>query len=236
MEFPILGVFASLLLDGCALMPVHDVSVSKDLKENPVTTIFVATPQLNPRLKRRRPNWDFQEMLPENHAAVQELVSDAVVNALKDKVTVLKPLRPMSDKWLKKIGYELARGRTPLNVEPLPVDYENMDAVLIVGVKFYGTWDGQTQIQTIVTGSKEFRFGKTHWHHECHLNMLLVRPKTGEVLMAVEHREQVKVVGPGTDPRTGKDPAVLNKVLRDAVKVFMDALPAPMGSSIREEL
>lgn len=223
MRSALLGIFASLLLDGCALMPMHDVSVSKDLRENPVTTIFLATPQLNQRLKRRRPNWDFQEMLPENHVAVQAVVSNALSEALKSReVTVLTPPQPMTDKWLKKIGYELARGRTPLNVDPIPLDQE---AVLIVGIKFYGTWDGQTQVQTLFTGSKEFRFGRTHWYHECHLNMLLVQPKTGRVLMSVEHREQIKVVGTGKDPNAGKDPAVLDKVLRDSVQAFMNALP-----------
>ncbi|MDP3999364.1 MAG: hypothetical protein Q8P76_02070 [bacterium] len=225
MGLSLFGVFAGLLLSGCSLMPVHDVSVSKDLRESPVTTIFIATPQTNPKMKRQQPDWDFQEMLPGNLATVQETITNALADALKSKVTVLTPTNPMTDAWLKKIGVELAKSRIPLNVDPLPSDQEAHEAVLIVGVRFYGTWDGQTKLQTIFTGSKQFRFGKTHWYHECHLNMILVQPKTGHVLMAVEHREQIKLVGPGTDPRIGKDPAVLDKVLRDTVQVLADALP-----------
>jgi hypothetical protein len=211
----------AIFLNGCAFMPVHSVNVSEELQKNPVRNIIVFSPQFPDKLPNSnedipRPE-SYREMLPENQAISKEHI---LMNLRKSAKTTLNLIFDFEsknleiEKWAAAISKKLAKGITPLKVDSTDL---NVEAVLLIGVVSYGYVDEQFMWRSIF--SKPKRLGKPKWVHVCHLNVMLIRPRDGKILMTVEHKEKIS--------STERNPKFLEEVTQKTFAVIADAFPSP---------
>src|SRR5687768_1175638 len=115
------------LLAGCATQLKHEISVSRDLREVPVRSVFVFDPVFPEKVKRRNPE-DLTHMSPDRQTVSGVRVRDAVLNALSASLTIDSSvvLDSAAREWAKQIGGNLARGRIPLVVDPIDLPVESV--------------------------------------------------------------------------------------------------------------
>ncbi len=213
------------LLAGCATQLKHEISVSRDLREVPVRTVFVFDPVFPEKAKRRNPE-DLQHMLPDRATANSVRIRDAVTKALSTSLTVDSTvvLDPAAREWAQRIGRDLSRGRVPLVVDPIDLPVES---VMLIGVKKFG-WEN-TQLQmTFLWFEKRKKFGPPKYDHYVALQMILVNPRTGAVLMDAldEQRRTVREGAVGSDE-------VLDEVLAGVARELTGSFPEPPGGWVK---
>lgn len=209
------------LLAGCAGQLKHEISVSRDLRDVPVRSVFVFDPAFPEKLKRRNPD-DLIQMQPDRQPQTAGRVREAVVKALSASLTVESniTLDPAARDWALQIGRQLCKGRVPLVVDPIDLPVES---VMLVGVKRFG-WEN-TQLQmSFLWFEKKKKFGPPKYEHNVSLQAILVNPRTGAVLMDALD-EQRKVVHEGA---TGSED-VLDEVLAGVAREITGAFPEPPG-------
>ncbi len=214
-------LLALVLLAGCAGQLTHEISVSKDLREVPVRTVFVFDPIFPDKVKRRN-NDDLGHMLPDRQPVTGGRVRDAVVKALSASLTVESNvvLDPAARDWARQIGRELCKGRVPLVVDPIDLPVES---VMIVGIKRFGWENNQPQVSFLWFEAKK-KFGKPKFEHNVSLQAILVNPRTGAVLMDALD-EQRKTIREGT---SGSE-EVLDEVLAGTAREITGIFPEPPG-------
>jgi len=170
-------------LSGCAGALKHEVSISPKLRELPVRTICIFEPRFREKIKRPMPA-DYSEMKPENTADSARRILGIVTAVMSASLTVDTSctLAPEAREWAAEIATDLSNSRVPLSTKPLSVGVE---AVLIIGIRSYGTENLQTQITPIF--AKPIPIGKAKYEHRVSIQAVLVKPRNGEVLFDALH-------------------------------------------------
>lgn len=213
-------LLALALLAGCAGQLKHEISVSRDLREVPVRSVFVFDPVFPDKIKRRNLE-DLAHMLPDRQTATAGRVRDAIVKSLSASLTVESNvvLDAAARDWALQIGRDLCRGRVPLLVEPVNLPVES---VLLIGLKRFGWENNQIQASFLWFETKK-KFGKPKYEHNVSIQVILVNPRTGAVLMDALD-EQRKLIREGTGSED-----VLDEVLAGVVREVTGVFPEPPG-------
>lgn len=208
------------LLAGCGGQLKREISVSQDLRDVPVRSVFVFDPVFPDKIKRRNAD-DLGHMLPDRQAVTADRVRTAIVKALSASLTVESnvTLDAAARDWALQIGRDLCRGRVPLVVDPVDLPVES---VLLTGIKRFGWENNQLQASFLWFEAKK-KFGKPKYEHNVSLQTILVNPRTGAVLMdALDEQRQVVREGSGSDE-------VLDTVLAGVVAHVTGSFPEPPG-------
>ena len=205
-------------LAGCGGVLKHEVHVAPSLDRAPIRQLIVLDPVFPVKIKRVNPD-DFPQMKKDRQATAAARIRDILVERLSVTLTVDSRYVPDEDTrgWAKEIGEDLAKGRVPLIVPPNPLPTE---AVLLVGVNWYGWENNQFQMQFL--WFKRKGFGRAKYAHICQLQALLVNPRTGEVLLDVLDQR--------TDEVAAADDELLDRLTREVAQSIAVAFPVPAGA------
>jgi hypothetical protein len=188
-------LLAAAALTGCGLIPKHEVNLSPKLTEHPVASTVIFDPVFADKVKRRSPT-DLAEMLPEHQQESADAIRKIVTAVVGTTVTVDTAYQPdrLAQEWAKGILGDLAKGRVPLNVDPINIPAET---VLLLGAPTYGTEDMQWHMN--ILWFKDMVVGPKKSEYVCDLQALLVNPHDGAVLFDVRNEYREKAVG-AADP------------------------------------
>ena len=214
----ILSLVMASVFSGCALLPTDHVRIHPEFKKNQVNSIYVVKPGFPKKLKRKWPT-DLQEMLKGNQAktgAYVQYLFEALLASNRFLVVEAAYLSEETRKAAQDVANDLAVDRVPHSVK-LPEVKE--DAVLLVGIVEYGRYMTQWRVRMLpfLPWTKNHLLGKKKWQHICDLQVLLVNPRTGRILMDIRQEAKVLVYR--------EDPKLLKQVVMEAVKKIVDAFP-----------
>jgi len=213
------AAFSLLIMSGCTALPKHDLDISSQMREKPVSQVYVMPPFFAPVFKRSDPG-DYRQMLPENQPASSDTLRKSLEQALSASLAVDSSWIPGPDEmaWAKKIGEELAIGRVPLGVPSATCPVES---ILLVGVMAYGTEKDQLVIHPLpfLPWMKPRVIGGVRWDHVTDLEVMLVRPSDGKVLFTLRHDEKFNTGYEDSallDQSAARASAAVNDVFRKA--------------------
>jgi len=210
------AVAAIVVLSGCGAGLRHEVSISPKLRELPVHSICVLEPAFRDKIKRTMPS-DYSEMKPENRAESARRIMAIVTAVLSASLTVDTSCAtaPGAAEWATEIAMDLSNSRIPLSTKPLPLGVE---AVLLIGIRSYGTENLQTQVTPIF--AKPIPIGKAKYEHRVSIQALLVKPQTGEVLFDALHEV--------AEERDDRSAEILDNLTRQDAELLREAFfPKP---------
>ena len=213
------GAAGMWLLSGCAGIPKHEVHVSEALRAHPVESVLIFEPGLRKKIKRVAPE-DLQEMDTEHRAASSQQILQILKRVIGSSLMVESAFIPdeSARAWARKITDELSVERVPLSVEPMELPVES---VLLVGLLRYGQIRDQVRVRALqfIPGTKTYKLGKERWQYICDLQILLVNPREGTVLLEVRH--DARLSSPLDDPQ------LLEQVATEAAWAVLNAFPVP---------
>ena len=206
------------MVAGCGDNVKHEFTVNPELRKAPIRSLIVLDPVVSRKVKRVRPD-DFFHMKPDRVAVTSQRVRDALIAGFSASLTVDTTFVPdeATRAWAAEIGDDLARGRVPLAVEPHPLAAE---AVLLTGIQLFG-WE-HVEIQWQVLWFTRRSIGPPKVLHNAKIQVILVNPRTGEVLMdGLEGQEE-------TTHEESEE--LLDRLARQVTDEIVGACPIPEGA------
>ena len=204
---------------GCAGILKHEVRLSEALRAHPVESVLIFEPSIRKKIRRISPE-DLQEMDPERRAASAQQILKIFKRVISSSLTVESAFTPdePAHAWARRIAAELSVERVPLAVEPVELPVES---VLLVGILRYGQIRDQVRVRALpfIHGTKTYKLGKEKWQYICDLQVILVNPREGDVLLEVRH--DARLSSPHNDPR------LLEQVAAEAAWAILNTFPMP---------